>query len=154
METFPALLALLAGNSPVTGEFPSQRPVIRSFDVFFDLRLNKRLSEQLWSWCIETPSRPLWRHHNVLNQGNVTTPLLVIFTTLPHAYRWVKSHPCLQPCYWYQGTTTKNARLVHTKFLLTLMRRTCHCDCDTKTSIIWNKFQLFTCVHFDITLNV
>ena len=38
METFSALLALCAGNSPVTGEFPSQRPVTHSFDVFFDLR--------------------------------------------------------------------------------------------------------------------
>ena len=38
METFSALLALCARNSPVTGEFPSQRPVTRSFDVFFDLR--------------------------------------------------------------------------------------------------------------------
>ena len=41
METFSALLALCAGNSPVPGEFPTQRPVTRSFDVFFDLRLNK-----------------------------------------------------------------------------------------------------------------
>ena len=39
METFSALLALCVGNSPVTGEFPSQRPVTQSFDVFFDLRL-------------------------------------------------------------------------------------------------------------------
>ena len=46
METFSALLAVYAGNSPVTGEFPAQRPVTRSFDVFFDLRLNKRLSKQ------------------------------------------------------------------------------------------------------------
>ena len=45
METFSALLALCAGNSPVSGEFPSQRPVTRSFDVFFDLRPNKRLSK-------------------------------------------------------------------------------------------------------------
>ena len=45
METFSALLALCAENSPVTGEFPSQRPVTQSFDVFFDLRLNKRLSK-------------------------------------------------------------------------------------------------------------
>ena len=36
METFSALLAICAGKSPVTGEFPAQRPV--SFDVFFDLR--------------------------------------------------------------------------------------------------------------------
>ena len=40
METFSALLAICAGNSPVvSGEFPAQRPVTRSFDVFFDLRL-------------------------------------------------------------------------------------------------------------------
>ena len=42
METFSALLAICAGNSPVTREFPTQRPVMRSFDAFFDLRLNKR----------------------------------------------------------------------------------------------------------------
>ena len=41
METFVALLALCAGNSPVTGEFPSQKPVTRTFDVFSDLCLNK-----------------------------------------------------------------------------------------------------------------
>ena len=46
METFSALLAICAGNSPVPGEFPAQRPVARSFEVFFDLRLNKRLSKQ------------------------------------------------------------------------------------------------------------
>ena len=34
METFSALLALCEGNSPVTGEFPSQRPVTLSFDAF------------------------------------------------------------------------------------------------------------------------
>ena len=61
METFSALLALCAGNSPVTGEFPSQRPVTRSFDVFFNLRLNKRLSKHWWGWWFETPSPALWR---------------------------------------------------------------------------------------------
>ena len=45
METLSVLLALCAGNSPVTGEFPTQRPVTRIFDVFFDLHLNKRLSK-------------------------------------------------------------------------------------------------------------
>ena len=40
MDTLSALLALCTGNSPVTGEFPSQGPVTRSFDVFFDLCLN------------------------------------------------------------------------------------------------------------------
>ena len=41
METFSAILALCAGNSSVTDEFPSQRPVARSFDGFFYLRPNK-----------------------------------------------------------------------------------------------------------------
>ena len=64
METFSALLAICAGNSPVPGEFPAQRPVTRSFDVFFDLHPNKRLSKQWWGWWFETPSCPLWRHRN------------------------------------------------------------------------------------------
>ena len=64
METFSALLAICAGNSPVPGEFPTQRPVTRSFDVYFDLRPNKWLSKQSWGWWFETPSRSLWRHRN------------------------------------------------------------------------------------------
>ena len=64
METFSALLAICAENSPVSGELPSQRPVTRSFDVFFDLRLNKRLSKLSWGWWFETLPCPLWRHNN------------------------------------------------------------------------------------------
>ena len=37
-------------------EFPAQRPVTQSLDVFVDLRLNKRLSKQSWGWWFETPS--------------------------------------------------------------------------------------------------
>ena len=65
METGSALLALCVGNSLVTGEFPSQRQLARSFDVFFDLCLNKRLSKQSRGWWSETPSGSLWRHCNV-----------------------------------------------------------------------------------------
>ena len=64
IETFSALQALCAGNSPVTGEFPAPWPVTRSFEVSFDLRLNKRLSKQSWGWWFETPSRSFWRHRN------------------------------------------------------------------------------------------
>ena len=64
METFSALLALCAGNSPVTGEFPAQRAVTRSFDVFFDLHLNNRLNKQSWGWWFATPWCSLWRHCN------------------------------------------------------------------------------------------
>ena len=56
METFSALLA--------PGEFPAQRPVTRSFDVFFDLRLHGRLSKQSSGWWFETPSWSLWRQCN------------------------------------------------------------------------------------------
>ena len=59
METFFALLTLWVGNSPVTGEFPSQRPGTWSFDIFFDLRLNKRLNKQSRGWWFDTPSRSL-----------------------------------------------------------------------------------------------
>ena len=68
METFSALLAICVGNSPVPGEFPAQRPVTRSFDVFFDLRLNNPLSKQWWGWWFETSSRSLWRHCNVTKE--------------------------------------------------------------------------------------
>ena len=64
METFSALLAICAGNSPVSGEFPTQRPVTRSFDVYFDLRPDKRLSKQSLGWWFETLSHSLWRHRN------------------------------------------------------------------------------------------
>ena len=73
METFSALLAICAGNSPVTSEFPSQRPVMRSFDVFFDLRLNKRLSNKSRGWWSEKPSRSLWRHCNYTCGKHVET---------------------------------------------------------------------------------
>ena len=65
METFSVLLALSAGNSPVTGGFPLQRPVTWSFDDYFDLRLNKRLCKQSRRRWFETPSGSLWRHCNV-----------------------------------------------------------------------------------------
>ena len=59
------------------GEFPTQRPMTRSFDVFFDLCLNKRLSKQSWGWWFEMLLSPLWRHCNViisLNMFNSVIP--------------------------------------------------------------------------------
>ena len=64
MENLSPLLALCAGYSPVTCEFPAQRPVIWSLDVFFDLRPNKRLRKHSWGRWFGTPSCPLWRHSN------------------------------------------------------------------------------------------
>ena len=54
----------LSGEFTGPGEFPAQRPVTQSFDVFFDLRPNKRLSKQPWGWWFETLSWSLWRQCN------------------------------------------------------------------------------------------
>ena len=60
-----ALLAICVGNSTVPGKFPAQRPVTRSFDIFFHLRLNKQLNKQSRDWWFQAPSHQLWRHSNV-----------------------------------------------------------------------------------------
>ena len=96
IKTFAALLAICTGNSPVPGEFPAQRPATRSFDVFFDLRLNKRLRKQPWGWWFETLSRPLWsqcngfpswvlmhQHHTVRCRYNAKSPKSSQYT--PHS---------------------------------------------------------------------
>ena len=80
MESFSALLAICAGNSPVTGEFAAEKPVTRSFDVLFDLRLNKRLSKQSLGWWFETLSRPLWRHCNIIH--NMSRNVVIFYDPL------------------------------------------------------------------------
>ena len=72
---------LCAGNSQVTGEFPSQRPVMRSFDVFFDLYLNKQLSKQSIHRWFETQLCTLWRH------CSVHPPISVHHVSFPSAYQ-------------------------------------------------------------------
>ena len=82
METFSALLAICAGNSPVSGEFPTQRPVMRSFDVFFDLHLIKRLSKHSRGWWFETLSCLLWRHCNHVMRHIPVFPIHWLFHPL------------------------------------------------------------------------
>ena len=111
MEIFSALLALSAGNSPVTGEFPSQRPATRSFDVCLICAWIKPLSKQSWGWWFETPSGSLWRHCNggalyifcfaidmtMLRHKNafhVTRPLIFVNQKrklLTKSYRWFET---------------------------------------------------------------
>ena len=79
MEIFSALLALCEENLPVPGGFPSQRPLARSFDDYFELRLNNgcansRVAGDLRRHCFHYdvtvmskkywPSAefPCWRH--------------------------------------------------------------------------------------------
>ena len=82
METFFALLALCVGNSPVTGEFPTQRPVTRSFGVFFDMSLNKRLSKQSRRRWFKTSSRSLWRHCNDKVSIVILSPYTCLFSSV------------------------------------------------------------------------
>ena len=114
IEPFPTLLALCVGNSPVTGEFPFQRPVTRSFYVFFDLCVNNRLIKQSGGWWFVTPPSSLWRHHNDVrwNQQDrskrIFITLLYTFTTNHHLKR-TRTFDTLRPGYiymrqwWYNG---------------------------------------------------
>ena len=110
----------LCGEFTGPGEFPTQRPVTRSFDVYFDLRLNKRLSKQPWGWWFETLSWSLWRHRNVF----------ALYLTIP----WKKMisrfkqsvshfmHPCIScicrnvttqmylHCFWLVAAATNHIR--------------------------------------------
>ena len=61
----------------------TQRPATRSFDVFLDLRLNKRLSKQSWGWWFETQSRPLWRQCNA--------------SLTPWHFLWLWATPSFEP---------------------------------------------------------
>ena len=70
--------------SPVTGEFPAQRPVTRNFDVFFDLRLNKRFGKHLWRQWFETSSRSLIRKSCPLCSVYSSEWILFIFGTIDH----------------------------------------------------------------------
>ena len=74
---------------PVTGEFPSQRPVTRSFDVFFDMPLNKRLSKQSRRRWFETLLSPLWRNRNALDSCVNRNMFLSVSLTISHyRFRW------------------------------------------------------------------
>ena len=115
VETFSVLLALCVGNSLVTGEFPSQRPVMRSFYVFFGLRTNKRLSKQSRCRWFEMPLQSLWCHCNDDFQTHITDRYLqhrceIALRWIPLDLTsdwWVNS---LRPCVtiWGLGTYWNN----------------------------------------------
>ena len=99
-EAFSSSLALCEGNSPVSGEFSSQRPVTWPFDVFFDLRLNKLLSKQSRRRWFETPSCSLWRHCNADCWLSLCSGWMIdiAFVIAPHSWHhihWSKSLPCV-----------------------------------------------------------
>ena len=95
METFSTLLALCAGISPFTGEFPSQSTITRSFDVFFDLRLDIRLNKH---WFLVS-MRCLVRWNKTLNllpRTKMPTILHVITLSPISSIKWVDTMPLLK----------------------------------------------------------
>ena len=88
----------LCGEFTGPGEFPTQRPVTRSFDIFFDLRLNKRLSKQPWGWWFETPSWSLWRQCNDCEE----------ITQVPFWLKWSYYHETKTCIVWYSIFLTRN----------------------------------------------
>ena len=106
METISAFLAFCARNSPVTGEFPTGRPVTRNFDVFIDLRLNKRLSKHPWVWWFDTPPGSLWCH---CNDGKCNSVV-----NMSH-YVW--SNSWFELIDWYQSALTTCQNLLIQSFM-------------------------------------
>ena len=113
METFSTLLALCAGNSPVTGEFPAQMPVTPSLDVWCYLLIciwtngwvNNRDAGDLrryrahydvrvmwgmlrhWTLCVYSPKRAhslRWRHNGTI-ASQITSLTIVYSTVYPDA---------------------------------------------------------------------
>ena len=92
MEKFSALLALGEGNPSVTGEFPAKGTVTRSFDVLFDLLLNKRKCKQSW---FETPSTSLSRHCNAeMKIGWLVDPHLLVRFNVTNLVRLITINHC------------------------------------------------------------
>ena len=108
----------LCGEFTGPGEFPSQRPVTRSFDVFFDLRLNKRLSKQSWGWWFETPSLSLWRHRNgllTMQRGNTVTSVFNVLCNLRNQrfHTWIYKSYCLAKMVWFHSLIFRHQSWIH-----------------------------------------
>ena len=85
----------LCGELTVTNEFPAQRPMTRSFDVFFDRHLNKRLSKHLWGQWLETLSRPLWRHSN--ESAKICYECVLASASSDYLHKWHGRSPKRKP---------------------------------------------------------
>ena len=91
---------------------PAQRPVTRSFDVFFDLCLNKQLSKQSWGWWFWTPSCPLWRHCNVMYVFNLQA-IVSATIRLFHVFGGDSSHTPFFDWQGFQGNTLYPLAIIH-----------------------------------------
>ena len=86
----------LCGEFTGPGDFPSQRPETRSFNIFFDLRLNILLSKQSWCRSSKTPSRSLWRHCNEHNSRTASKDMLFLL----HVFHGGRLNTYAITCNW------------------------------------------------------
>ena len=140
METFSALLAICAGNPSVPGEFPTQRPVTRSFDVYFDLSPNKRLSKHSWGWWFETLSGPLWRHSNDTSTHVSITGLIKLTARQSVLYH------CLGNLHW-QYVVHKIHPMHHSIYCLTADNYQIKNDSTKMTVFSWLHINNCMCWH-------
>ena len=136
IEPFSVLQAICAGNSPVPDEFPAQKPVTRSFDVFFDLRLNQRLSKQSWGWCFETIPRLLWLLCNV--QGSYMLFMIKYRAILACHVR--SGSTLYHEPYHYIDWSWLSATIIVPK------RGCCHHTAHMKRTIFWEKHLVYRSV--------
>ena len=164
----------LCGEFTGPGEFPTQRPVTRSFDVFFDIRLNKRLSKQPWGWWFETLSWSLWYHCNVLMHWRYCS------LALSHWYKYLstRSTKCCHKIWsafdqnqrkpiWNHNTMCDNQNCNHyPNCLLLLLKQvwevtltkpmcaiTWVMDCPQRLSLLWNVIFGYLTVLFQLVNN-
>ena len=143
------------GEFPRTDEYPTQRPVTLSFDVFFDLHLNKRLSKQSWGWWFDMQSCPLWRRRNaftsvlfvdVISSWYLWVALHYIVRRVvqkqKQTYRWICNHmgtnQITRWTKWWQNIIPASARAI--SLLILLLSAS-----DTEEAVKWYKAS-----HYDI----
>ena len=128
----------LRGEFTVSGEFPAQRLVARSSDVFFDLRPNNRLSKQPWGWLFGTLSCPLWRHCNDRTQEPTVRPYALFIQS--------NTYPVIKMISIIRMATTQNERRPTTVLLLTSVIRSVEVKrLGSWGSVSWNIPYLIVC---------
>ena len=101
-----ALLALCAGNSPVPGKFPAQRPVTRSSDVFIDLLDPEQAGEKtietpvIWHILLVQTETSQWWHHQ---RGPFSALLALCAGISVHRGQWCGALVFSLICAWING---------------------------------------------------
>ena len=162
---FPCYWPFVRGRSPVNSPHKGQWPwVTRSFDVFSDLRLSKRLSKQSRHWWFETPSRPLWRHCNETH-GDLekVVNVLQIWQTLKDInmleYIYIYGHVHIK-CLYLKYLMPVFESYLHVYHICTLFLYFVHCDISCVITgllsllswflfkYMWNSFHKVHFAHF------